>query len=126
MAVSARDEAIVKTFVRSMQMGPAGEDAIVDLFAEDGVYVEPLTSGNGIVQTHRGKAAIRRALNQGLKWNPPDFRVSLDRLEIEENELVAYWTCTSAALPGPMTGTDRYTIRAGKIARLETRVQSAG
>ena len=54
--------------------------------------------------------------------NPPDFRVSLDRLEVEPGELVAYWTCTSAQQPQPMNGVDPYTLRLGQIARLETRL----
>jgi hypothetical protein len=111
---------IVETYLRAMQMGLRGESTLVDLFTEDGVYVESLRGGPA--RTHKGKGAIREALHSGLSWNPPDFRVSLDRLEVEATELVAYWTCTSERLPHPVSGVDRYTLRDGLIARLETRL----
>ena len=122
MAVSDRERNLVITYLRSMQRGASGIDSIVNLYADDGVYVEHLTSVQGEVRTHRGRAAIREALTTGMKWNPPDLEVKLDRLEIEGHELVAHWTCTSTQLPNPMTGTDRYELRNGKIARLETRL----
>jgi SnoaL-like domain len=114
------DRQIVETYLRAMQMGLRGENRLVDLFTEDGVYVESLRVGPA--RTHKGRGAIREALHSGLSWNPPDFRVSLDRLEVEATELVAYWTCTSEVLPHPMSGVDRYTLRGGLIARLETRL----
>jgi SnoaL-like domain len=120
MRPAERDRQIVEAYLRTMQMGPRGEDGLVELFTEDGEYVESLTVGRR--RTHRGKQAIREALHDGLSWNPPDFRVSLDRLEVEATELVAYWTCTSETLPHPMSGVDRYTLRDGLIARLETRL----
>lgn len=120
MQPGERDRQVVETYLRAMQMGPRGEDGLVDLFTDDGVYIEFLTEGRP--RTHEGKQAIREALHQGLQWNPPDLRVTLDRLEVEAAELVAQWTCTSARLPHPMKGTDRYTLRGGRIARLETRL----
>jgi hypothetical protein len=112
---------IVEAFLRAMQSGPRGESALVELFTEDGVYVQALSS-NGRPRTHVGKDAIRRALRKGLRWNPPDFRIQLDRLEVAGNDVVAYWTCTSEQLPHPMRGTDRYTLRGSRIQRLETRL----
>lgn len=105
-----------------MQMGSAGEDAIVDLFADDAIYVEPLTSSDRSPRSHVGKAAIREAFHQGLRWNPPDFRITLERLEIEGDELVSHWTCDSAQMAGPVRGKDRYVLKDGKIKRLETRL----
>lgn len=105
-----------------MQMGPDGEEAIVDLFADDATYVSPFDGQGSGPRTHIGKPAIREAFRTGLKWNPPDFRISLDRLEIEGDELVSHWTCSSAAMPAPVRGTDSYVIKNGKIARLETRL----
>lgn len=122
MAVNERDKDIVISYLRSMQMGPTGIDSMVGLYTDDGVYVEHLTSVKGEIRTHAGKAAIREALSSGMKWNPPDLRVALDRLEIEGISLIAHWTCTSSHFPDPMKGTDRYTLRGGKIARLETKL----
>ena len=124
MAARDSNRELVITYLRSMQVGPAGIDSIVDLYADDGVYVEHLSSAPGQVRTHRGRDAIRKALATGMQWNPPDLRVALDRIEIEGNELVAHWTCTSAQFPHPMSGTDRYQLRQGKIARLETKLDA--
>jgi hypothetical protein len=122
MAVTDRDRELVINYLRSMQMGPSGIDGILNLYNDDGVYVEHLTSIKGESRTHNGKAAIREALASGMKWNPPDLNVTLDRLEIEGDQLIAHWTCTSAQFAGPMRGTDRYTLRGGKIGRLETQL----
>ena len=105
-----------------MQTGPDGEDAIVELFADDAIYVEPLTSTDRSPRAHVGKAAIREAFHQGLQWNPPDFVITLVRLEIEGDELISHWTCESAQMPAPVRGTDRYLLKDGKIKRLETRL----
>lgn len=113
---------LVEAHYHAMQMGPAGEDAIIRLFADDAVYVESLTSGDGTAREHRGKAAIRDAFRKGLQWNPPDFQITLDRLEIEGDELVSHWTCTSTAMPGPVSGRDWYLLERGKIKRLHTRL----
>jgi hypothetical protein len=120
MRPSEPERQIVEAYLRAMQMGPRGEDGLVELFTDDGEYVESLTVSRP--RTHKGKQAIREALHGGLSWNPPDLHVSLDRLEVEATELVAYWTCTSERLPHPMCGVDRYTLRDGRIARLETRL----
>jgi hypothetical protein len=117
---SKSDFAIVWAHLRAMQRGPAAEDELVGHFAEDGIYIEVLTSRHP--ETHRGRAEIRRALHHGLRWNPPDFAISIDRLEVEGADVVAHWTCTSAQLPGPMRGIDRYLLEDGLIKRLETRL----
>ena len=113
------DLEIARRFLHAMQRGLSGEDELVSLFADDGVYVESLTTGEP--RAHHGRAAIRLALHEGLKWNPPDFTVTLDRLEVERGEVVANWTCRSSRLPGPMRGVDRYLVEEGVIKRLETR-----
>jgi ketosteroid isomerase-like protein len=122
VAVEESGRDLVEAHYRAMQMGPAGEDAIVDLFADDAVYVEPLTSAGSMPRSHVGKEAIREAFHEGLKWNPPDFRITLERLEIEGDELVSHWTCDSAQMPRPVRGKDRYVLKDGKIKRLETRL----
>jgi hypothetical protein len=70
-----------------------------------------------------GKPAIRRVLREGLQWDPTDFRIHLDRLEVDGEEVVACWTCTSEQLPHPMHGIDRYSLGGGRIRRLETRLR---
>ena len=82
------DRQVVEAFLRAMQSGPQGEDALVDLFTDDGVYVQALSS-SGRPRTYVGKDAIRRSLRKGLRWNPPDFRINPDRLEVEGDDLVA-------------------------------------
>jgi hypothetical protein len=122
VAVEESGRELIEAHYRAMQMGPSGEDAIVELFADDGVYVEPLTSAESSPRSHVGKAAIREAFHQGLQWNPPDFRITLDRLEIEGDVLVSHWTCEGEQMPAPVKGTDRYVLKNGKIKRLETRL----
>ncbi len=116
----------MRAFLRAMQRGPDGLETLLELFADDAVYVESLTGGSpDHPRVHRGKAAIERALHSGLEWNPPDFTIQLDRLHVEGGELTAEWTCRSEALPGPVRGVDRYILRDGRIARLETRLSHA-
>jgi ketosteroid isomerase-like protein len=117
---------VVRAFLRAMQRGPDGLETLLGLFADDAVYVESLTGGShDRPRVHRGKAAIGRALRAGLEWNPPDFTLQLDRLHADGDHLIAAWTCRSEALPGPVSGLDHYTVRGGRIARLETRVWTA-
>jgi len=92
MRPSERDRQIVEAYLRAMQMGPRGEDGLVELFTDDGEYVESLTVSRP--RTHKFKQAIREALHGGLSWNPPDLHVSLDRLEVEATELVVASTAT--------------------------------
>ena len=106
-----------------MQRGPEAEDTLIDLFTEDAVYIQALNS-RGRPRRYVGKAAIRRVLHTGLQWNPPDFRIHLNRLEVEADQLVAHWTCTSEKLSHPMHGLDRYTLRGRRIERLETRLNA--
>lgn len=109
---------VVESYLRATQSGPPGEDELVGLFAPEDVYVQAL-SLRGRGRTYRGRDAIPKALHRGLQWHPPDFRIHLERVDIDGEELMAAWTCTSAALPHPMRGVDRYTIRHGLIDRLD-------
>ena len=82
MAIESGRE-LVKAHYRAMQMGPNGEDAIVELFADDAVYLEWLTGGDQMPRAHEGKAAIRAAfrvniapgssISRPLKTSPPPF-----------------------------------------------------
>ena len=106
----------VESLFKAMQMGPPCEEAMMDLFDEDAVFIEPFS---GQVQTHSGKRAIRDSFRQMWKEPLPDLRLSLDQVELEADTVRAEWTCVSSAFPVPMRGFDLFRIRAGKIVRLE-------
>jgi ketosteroid isomerase-like protein len=110
------DRKVVEELYKAMQAGPAGEAAIMALFTDDAVLVEPFT---GQPRTHSGKAAIRAALAAMWQGRAPDLVLTLDRVDIEGDSVRAEWTCTSSILPGPLRGRDCLTVRSGKIAFLE-------
>ena len=116
MAVNESDRQIVVDLCKAMQEGPTGTEALLALFAEDGVLVEPFA---GRPQTHAGKPAIRASLAVMMRDRPPDFALKLDRVDMDGERVRAEWTCTAKVMPGPMRGYDLFTIRGGKIARLE-------
>lgn len=117
MSVTNDQRAVVESYLQAMQAGADGEDKLLALFADDATYVEPFS---GQPRSHTGKTAIRQNLQESRPNTPPDMKLSLDRLDLEGGKLVAEWTCTSPALPGPMKGRDFYELRDGLIARLET------
>jgi ketosteroid isomerase-like protein len=104
----------IDSFYREMQAGPEGAAAVSDLFAENGVYVEPFSG-----RTHTGREAIRRFLT-GSQGQLPDVRITVDRIDVEGETVESSWTCESSAFAKPSRGRDRFTVRGGKIARLET------
>jgi len=110
------DRKVVEELYKAMQAGPAREAAIMALFTDDAVLVEPFT---GQPRTHSGKADIRAALAAIWQGRAPDLVLTLDRVDIEEDSVRAEWTCTSSILPGPLRGRDCLTVRSGKIAFLE-------
>jgi hypothetical protein len=114
--VKDQDLKIIEGVMRGMQTGPAAENDILELFAEDGVLVEPFT---GRIQTHVGKAQLRACLQDMWKNRAPDLMLKTDRVDLDGETLRAEWTCTSTVLPGPMRGYDLFTIHQGKICRLE-------
>jgi hypothetical protein len=116
MPVSAQDQKTVESLFKAMQMGPSGEEAMMALFDESAVFIEPFS---GQVQTHTGKSAIRDSFREMWKQPLPDLRLTLDRVDVDGDALRAEWTCVSPALPGPMRGFDLFRIRAGRILRLE-------
>jgi hypothetical protein len=116
MPVPEPDRKTVESLFKAMQMGPPGEDAMMALFDENAVFIEPFS---GQVQTHTGKGAIRASFRQMWQDPLPDLRLSLDQVELDGDTLRAEWTCVSPALPAPMRGFDLFRIRAGKILRLE-------
>jgi len=110
------DRKVVEELYKAMQAGPAGEAAIMALFTDDAVLVEPFT---GQPRTHSGKAAIHAALAAMWQGRAPDLVLTLDRIDVDGDSVRAEWTCTSSILPGPLRGRDCLTVRSGKIAFLE-------
>jgi hypothetical protein len=117
MSVGAHQRKVVEDLFRAMQAGPDGEDAMMRLFAEDAVFVEPFS---GTVRTHEGKTAIRQSFQDQWKNPLPDLQLTVDRLDLDGGQVRAEWSCTSPVLPAPMRGYDLFTIdAAGRITRLE-------
>jgi hypothetical protein len=123
MPVSTDQRKAVDELFRAMQAGPAGEEAMMRLFAEDAVFVEPFS---GAPQTHVGLSAIRQSFRDQWKNPAPDLTLVLDRVDLDGPRVRAEWTCTSPAFSSPMRGYDLFTLgREGKIARLEIIVTEA-
>jgi hypothetical protein len=104
-----------------MQAGPSGEPLMLSLFQEDAVFIEPF-SGQPV--SHVGLDAIRDSFREQTAHPLPDMCLTLDRVDMDGALLRAEWTCTSSAFPSPMRGYDLFTIKDGKIARLEIVVTS--
>ena len=124
-AVDSEDarHAVVERYFRAMQRGREGEQELVALFAEDAVYVEPF---GGDQAPHVGRAEIQAWLHASWDASPPELTLRVDRVRVDGAQVEADWTCSSPALPAPIEGVDRYTIRDGRITRLETRFRPAG
>jgi ketosteroid isomerase-like protein len=115
-----QEQHLVALFFRAMQAGAAAEADMEALFAFDAVYVEPFS---GAPRTHTGRAAIMAAMREGWTDPLPDMTISMDRVDVAGDEIVVAWTCRSPALPGGAgRGVNRFTLRDGKIRRLETSV----
>jgi hypothetical protein len=108
------DETLERYF-RAMQRGPEGEDELVALFAEDAVYVEPFSAGE-----HVGRDAIREWLRGSWQDQPPGITITVEQIDVVEQVVEAHWRCESDAFARPARGRDRFTIRDGQIARLES------
>jgi hypothetical protein len=123
--VSAQQRKVIEDLFKAMQSGPAGEEAMMSLFADDAEFIEPF-SAHGQTQTHKGKSAIRHSFKQMQQDPPPDMRLTLDRVDLDGGNVRAEWTCTSPVFPSPMKGYDLFSINpAGKIRRLEIVVTDA-
>jgi SnoaL-like domain len=123
MPVSAQQRKVVEDLFRAMQMGPGGEESMMELFADEAVLIEPFS---GEPQTHTGRTAIRQSFRDQWKNPLPDLNLVLDRIDLDGRQVRAEWTCTSPVLPAPMRGHDLFTLNAeGKIARLEIIVTDA-
>jgi ketosteroid isomerase-like protein len=107
---------LVERYFAAMQRGPDGHDELVELFAVDAEYVEPFT-GRG---PHRGREEIRAFLARSAPYAPADLRVHVERLDIAAGQVTATWRCESPDFSRPSRGQDSFTIRDGRIQRLET------
>lgn len=123
MAVNAQQRKAVEGLFKAMQAGPGGEDAMVGLFADEAVFIEPFS---GQPQTHKGRAAIRQSFRDQWVDPPPDLTLVLDRVDLDGSLVRADWTCTSPAFPSPMRGYDLFMLNdSGQITRLEIIVTDA-
>lgn len=102
-------------YFAAMQRGPDGHDALLDLFAEGAVYVEPFSGG-----AHVGRDAIRTYLAASAGAAPPGLRLTVERLDLSGDTVEATWRCDSPAFARPSRGRDRFTVRNNLIVRLET------
>ena len=120
----AQQDPTVRQFFAAMQSGAAAERDLMSLFSDDAVYVEPFA---GSPRTHEGKPAIRRAMAEGWKTPLPDMRIRVNRVDVDGGVVRAHWSCFSPALPGGEgSGENTFTMRDGKIVRLETRLLGGG
>ena len=123
MPVNPQQRKTVDALFRAMQAGPGGEEAMMGLFADGAVLIEPFS---GVPQTHVGKSAIRQSFRDQWKNPLPDLTLVLDRVDLDGSLIRAEWTCTSPAFPSPMRGYDLFTLNdAGQISRLEIIVTEA-
>lgn len=115
---------VVAQFFRCMQAGAPSADEMMSLFTEDAEYVEPFS---GAPTRHVGLAAIRRAMQAGWDQPLPAMTISIDRVDVDGQDVRAEWTCRSPALPGGSgRGVNRYRLEHGRISRLETTLVGGG
>ena len=120
MAMRPVDRATVEGYYQAMRLGAAGAAALARLFTDDAVYIEPFSGGDGLTRTHIGRDVIAEFFRDSVNHRPPDMMVTMNRIDAEGQRVRAEWTCTASVFTEPMCGVDLYTMRDGKIARLET------
>jgi hypothetical protein len=121
MSVTSQDREVVQGMFDAMQMGLAGEDKMVALFADDAKMTDPFEMGQPSVSI--GKEAIRqRFIGIWSGDGPHDLAVTVDQIDASEGKLVVQWTCRSAAFLTPMHGVDYFTVRDGLIHELAMEV----
>lgn len=116
MPVKDEDRMVVEKVFQAMHAGPEGGELMASLYAEDAVMVEPFS---GKPNTLQGKEAIVAFYGEAVKNSPPDMKVTLDRLDMDQDKVRAEWTCTSSTFPKPMRGYDLYRIVDSKIQYVE-------
>lgn len=116
------ERGVIERYYRAMEVG--SPEQMDGLFEDDAVYTEPFSKG-GAPTSHAGRSEIVGWLAASFKAGNKDVTITLDRLDVDGDVVVAEWTCVGPMLPGPMKGHDRYKVRGGRIARLDTRLGSA-
>lgn len=94
------------------------------LFTTDAVYSEPFSRG-GEPTVHEGREGIVGWLATSFEAGNKGVTITLDRLDIDGDDVAAEWTCAGPMLPGPMKVHDHYRLRDGRISRLDTRLGPA-
>jgi len=107
---------VVDRYYDAMRAGPAGEKELLGLFAEHATYIEPFS---GATQKHEGIQAIQNAFRASWEQAPPALTITVERVDIEENQVRTVWLCDSPAFPSPVRGHDHYQIENGSIVYLE-------
>ncbi len=113
---------LIDRYFAAMRRGAEAEDDMMALFADDAVYVEPFS---GTVRRSEGLEAIRATLREGWEFPLPDLKLTVDEIVVEPGAAVSQWTCESPALPAPIRGRDHYTVKNGKITKLEVEFLTA-
>ncbi len=108
----------ITNFFLAMQAGAIGADALMALFAEDAVYVEPFT---GEVRRHEGRDAILKAMALGWEMPMIDTRIEVLSAQVEGEVVDLAWACHSPSIPGGRgSGRNRFILREGLIVELVT------
>ena len=105
----------VERYFSAMQRGVDGEEELLGLFADDAVWIDAFGGGE-----HTGRGAIAEWVRSSRADAPPDLRIVVDRVDAEGDVVEAAWTCESPVFATPARGRDRFTIRDGRILRLES------
>lgn len=105
----------VERYFAAMRRGEDGEQELLDLFADHAVWIDAFGGGE-----HAGREAIAEWLRSSRADAPPDLDLVVDRVDVDGPTAIAEWTCTSPAFVRPARGRDRFVIRDGRIARLES------
>ncbi len=109
---------VVRRFFVAMQAGSSSASEMIALFHDDAEYTEPFS---GAPTTHRGKAAIRTAMEPAWQHPLPDMTITMDRVDATASSVRAEWTCRSTGLPGGFgRGVNVFDLRDGRIAKLVT------
>lgn len=118
MPVTERENHLVQELFAAMQMGMAGEERMMSLFAEDATLIEPFADGEP--QKHDGRNKIReRFVELWSGEGPHDLKLTINQMDSEGGRVRVDWSCESAAFKTPMLGEDFFTIKDGLIKEVE-------
>jgi ketosteroid isomerase-like protein len=93
MAVTA-DQGVIERYYRAMEAGST--DQMNGIFTDDAVYREPFSKG-GELTTHAGKPEIVGWLGASFEQGNKGVTITLDRLDVDGDTVVAEWTCRPGA-----------------------------